>query len=44
MIGDTRDSEEMIELVSTEDSEDLKPKPPPKLAPRGIRTWRADNL
>ncbi len=39
MIDDTQDSGDVIELISTEDSEDLKPKPPPKLAPRGIRTF-----
>ena len=30
--------DEVTELVTTE-QEDLKPKPPPRLAPRGIRTF-----
>ena len=29
----------IIEMANTEDAEDLKPKPPPRLAPRGIRTF-----
>ena len=33
------DDDELIELAAVEDGDDLKPKPPPRLAPRGIRTF-----
>ena len=37
------DDDEVIEMVNADDlgdiAESLKPKPPPKLAPRGIRTF-----
>jgi len=29
----------IVELTSVEDPDDLKPKPPPRLAPRGITTF-----
>lgn len=32
-------NDEIIELVQSEEADDLKPKPPPRLAPRGIRTF-----
>jgi len=32
-------NESIIELATPEAPEDLKPKPPPRLAPRGIRTF-----
>ena len=30
---------DVIELVTASEADDLKPKPPPRLAPRGIRTF-----
>jgi hypothetical protein len=39
MTDEIQDQADVIEMMSVDDSEDLKPKPPPKLAPRGIRTF-----